>query len=106
MSIHSTQLARLARNGATEQAEAVSRRAASSRLAGDVARRSRPKFGWANFGIGIGIGIAGAVANFFIENDANTKEDEFFGTVLREFKSLGVMNQDIQRGINIVADKS
>ncbi len=98
--------ARLARNGANEQAEIVARRAANSRMAADIARRSQPRFKWAKWGFGIGVGVAGAVANFFIENDANTKEDQAFNNVLLNLTRLMTLNKQKQMGINIVANRS
>lgn len=95
--------ARLAQNGATEQAEIVARRAANSRLAGDIATRSQPKFKWTKWGVGIGVGIAGAVVNFFIENAANEKEDKLFSDVLSNFKRTNDQNRLKQQGVNIIA---
>lgn len=98
--------ARLAQNGATEQAEIVARRAANSRLAGNIATRAQPKFKWMKWGVGIGVGIAGAVANFFIENAANEKEDKLFSDVLLNFKRTNDQNKLKQQGINILATKN
>jgi len=95
--------ARLAQNGATDQAEIVANRATSSRLAGTIAARSQPKFKWGKFGVGVGVGIAGAVANFFIEYDANEAEDRLFETILLEFKKVQEASKVGAHGINIVA---
>ncbi|MGN7988581.1 hypothetical protein ACTJKC_14630 [Pedobacter sp. 22226] len=95
--------ARLAQNGATEQAEIVSRRAASSRLAGNIATRAQPKFKWTKWGVGIGVGIAGAFVNFFIERAANKEEDRLFDGVLVAFKKSQEQNKSKQQGVNIVS---
>lgn len=95
--------ARLAQNGATEQAEIVARRAANSRLAGNIATRSQPKFKWAKWGVGIGVGIAGAFVNFFIERAANKEEDRLFDGVLVAFKKSQEQNKSKQQGVNIVS---
>jgi len=98
--------ARLAQNGAAEQAEIVARRAANSRLAGNIATRSQPKFKWTKWGVGIGVGIAGAVANFFIENAANEKEDKLFNNVVKEFADIIERNEGGIQGVNIVGDNN
>ena len=98
--------ARLAQNGATEQAEIVARRAANSRLAANIATRSQPEFKWTKWGVGIGVGIAGAVANFFIENAANEKEDKLFNNVVKEFADIKERNDYGIQGVNIVGDNN
>ena len=77
----------------------MARRAANSRLAGDIATRSQPKFKWTKWGVG----IAGAVVNFFIENTANKEEDKLFDGVLVAFKKSQEQNKSKQQGINIVS---
>ena len=95
--------ARLAANGADEQAAMVARRATNTRLAALITTRAVPKFNWTKFLTGIGVGIAGAVVNFGIEYYANKAEDGYFGNVFDTLKDVRTGNMSNVTGINIVA---
>lgn len=96
--------ARLAANGADEQAAMVARRATNTRLAALITRRAVPKFNWTKFLTGIFVGIAGAVVNFGIEYYANKAEDGYFKSVVEGHAFLRQVNDKTTQGVNIVAE--
>lgn len=108
-----TEAAELAVRGLTNEAAEVASRAANTRLAQDIASRSY-RMPWSanawrglnlrpnlkTFGVGLGVGIAGAVVNFGIEQWVNGMENENFGKVLNIYRDI---KDDNSQGVNIIA---
>ncbi len=106
--------AQLAARGLNEQAAEVASRAASARLAQDIASRSY-RMPWhraafakpgAEFVKGLGIGIAGTIVNFGIEQVANPLEDGYFADVVSQYNKIALENNSVAQGINVVAQRT
>jgi hypothetical protein len=112
------QAASLQARGLTQDAAIVAERAASVRLAQDIASRSY-RMPWTlsawkglsyrpalkEIGKGFGAGIAGAVVNFGLEQWSNGKEDDLYKGVLSDERNLrNELNQETAN-IGIIAEK-
>lgn len=111
-----TEAAELAARGLTNEAAETAARAANVRLAQDIASRSY-RMPWAvsgwrglnlkpdlkTFGVGLGVGIAGAVVNFGIEQWVNGMENDNFNEVLAKHRNLIRQNNSSKQGVNIIA---
>lgn len=113
-----TEAAELAARGLTNEAAEASSRAASARLAQDIASRSYrmpwTASGWRglnlkpdlkSFGVGLGVGVAGAVVNFGIEQLANGAENSRFNDVLDQYGLISSLNANSRQGVNILANQ-
>lgn len=111
--------AALSARGLSTQAAEVSARAANARLAQDIASRSYRMpwkiSGWRglnlapnikSFTVGVGVGIAGAVVNFGIEEVVNGMENENFRDVLSNLDKIVRSNTAGQQGVNIISSNN
>jgi len=103
--------AALAARGLNQEAADVAARAASTRLAQDIASRSY-RMPWTpaafkgpaiKYAKGLGIGLGAAVVNFFLEQWSNSEENEDFNNVLNQYRFISNENASRKQGINIVA---